>query len=501
MSNSANRILSLPSALVLEKGLHADRVRLLTASIVLVSIGLARGASAGGVVCMTALPVWFIIAVFIDIFAFVADDSSGKASWLDSSLATLVFTVANIPVVFFFCISFLEGIFNVFHFGFWRELIAISIALAVQVAIVTKLPPPSFGRESGLVMRGIRAAIQGLVPTSGACILGFSIFLLFHLVAQSLLPDRAVVFVEEHASLFMERLEHPFGDGYPRIATWLIVVLVFAALAFANRPRLTSGIAGVRRWESIAETSLIAFLCFTLTCSQMEQFGIRREITLANKATKRAYAAYALKASALELSDDQKVALGFTLSEIREDKEPEEEVTVKAISHIEDGRSFDDGISYLAGDEDALIEDGDIGQITLSSHKSEPRLLQIKEKRIQEENRAEAATNALLEVLSQTNSQLLGAAFANDKRTTELLVSAVSDFVSDNSEYSLEKVCSRVLRVLSGGENPIDPSLPAARDLVKKSEDEVNESHGQGSRDSKYVEGKKDVEHDFHAAP
>jgi hypothetical protein len=473
--------------LVLEKGVGANRVRLLTVSTILILIGVAEGSSSDFADSIRAFPVWFSLAILIDILLLVVYLGSGsEASWLESELAGIIFVSINIPVMLALFALFVGGIKNIFALEFWRELTAIMIALVVQASLVAKLRrsrPHGSLTNPGLVKKSILAAMHGLVPTSGACVFGFGLFLVFHLVAQSLLSDRTVVFVEEKASLLMERLEHPFGPRHRGIESWLIFTLLFAALIFLNRPRLTSGVVTVRKWESIGETMLLGFLCFTLASSQAEQFGIRREIKLADKATKRANAAYALKNEALNLSDDQKDKVRTALTSISYDKESNE-VAVKAISHM-----LEDGNSYQDGGEQPQTPD-DTKDTALS------QLQQMKEKRIRLENEAEAATSALQEVFAQTSSHILSAVTANDSQTTELLVSAISDFISDNSEYSIKKVCARVVRVVSGQEKP-SPSLPTISALVERSKDEVRESHSEGSKSR---ENDREVHPEVHPA-
>jgi hypothetical protein len=117
----------------------------------------------------------------------------------------------------------------------------------------------------------------------------------------------------------------------------------------------------------------------------------------------------------------------------------------------------------------------------------------MRSKRVQEEARAEAAANALQELLTETSSTILGSVFKDNSRLTDLLISAVSDFISDNSEYSLTAVCARVLGVFSGKEKPLDPSFSTVPALIEKSETEVRREHEAASH-SKGGEGKEEVE-------
>src|SRR5580704_11869804 len=93
----------------------------------------------------------------------------------------------------------------------------------------------------------------------------FITFLLFHVVAQSLLSDQSATFIEEQASSIMERIEHPFGVHHLGFPLWLIFVLLFVLAALLRRPRFSSRLIAGRHWESIFETALLSFLCFSLT--------------------------------------------------------------------------------------------------------------------------------------------------------------------------------------------------------------------------------------------
>src|ERR1017187_3448740 len=129
--------------------------------------------------------------------------------------------------------------------------------------------------------------VKGLISSTGACIFGFAAFLLFHVGAQSLLSDKLVTSIEELASSIMERVEHPFGARHPGFQLWLIFVLLFVLAGPLGRSRLNSKPIAGRRVESILETALLAFICFSLTSSQIEQFGRTRETELGQRAAER----------------------------------------------------------------------------------------------------------------------------------------------------------------------------------------------------------------------
>jgi hypothetical protein len=273
---------------------------------------------------------------------------------------------------------------------------------------------------------------------------------------------------------------------------WLIFVLLFVLAGLLGRSRLTSKLIAGRRLESILETALLAFICFSLTSSQIEQFGITRETELGQRAAERTEVAKELQRVVRErpLLASDKAILGDALKEI-EDARDSEDVAIKAISNVEKGRFSEDTVSDSYSRQ--TFADEKYGLILPASSSGRSRLLEMRSKRVQEEARAEAAANALQELLTETSSTILGSVFKDNSRLTDLLISAVSDFISDNSEYSLTAVCARVLGVFSGKEKPLDPSFSTVPALIEKSETEVRREHEAASH-SKGGEGKEEVE-------
>jgi hypothetical protein len=497
MSDSLDRITSFPSTLALAGGENAGRDRVLTVCIVVLLVGLARGASGIAYTCLAAMPVWSTAAAMFDILLimfYVISRDNNNAMKMPVDTGGWLFTIVNIPLAMALFTIVIDFLFSFFAMGFWKDTIVLSAFVLVQILLVKSLRRLTrfTGSPESTFTKAMVNGVKGLISSTGACIFGFAAFLLFHVGAQSLLSDKLVTSIEELASSIMEGVEHPFGARHPGFQLWLIFVLLFVLAGLLGRSRLTSKLIAGRRLESILETALLAFICFSLTSSQIEQFGITRETELGQRAAERTEVAKELQRVVRErpLLASDKAILGDALKEI-EDARDSEDVAIKAISNVEKGRFSEDTVSDSYSRQ--TFADEKYGLILPASSSGRSRLLEMRSKRVQEEARAEAAANALQELLTETSSTILGSVFKDNSRLTDLLISAVSDFISDNSEYSLTAVCARVLGVFSGKEKPLDPSFSTVPALIEKSETEVRREHEAASH-SKGGEGKEEVE-------
>jgi len=421
MSDSLDKLLSFPSTLALDSGSRIELVRFLMISIIMAWVGFAKTSPLLNLVKGPSdnsdfmYLAWLAIGVMFDVSAIVINQRGILARRIVPKFVDDIAVILNIPVIIIFFLLIISFVYDLFASGFWRELAAIAIAVLIQVALVKVIRhlrsrTPLQKTQPAKIRRAI-AVTEGLVSTAGASVFGFSAFLLFHLMAESFLPDDSAMLIEEKASHIIERLEHPFGLQHPALQTWLIFALLFVVAVFLRRPRLTSGIGVARRAESIVEMVVLGFLCFSLATAQVEQFGIGAESELLEKATEHLHVAHELRQAAigLKLDDGEKATLGDSLTLFAERSDSDEAVGLKVISNIERGIS-DDETAFDENEGTTADPDGDrTGESTRGA--ADSKVLRIKEKRIREEARAAAATSALQEMLSQITSTVLGSAF------------------------------------------------------------------------------------------
>jgi hypothetical protein len=478
MSDVLDSITSFPSKLALTRGEKWHLIRVFFICGLVLMIALPSGMSGALFACITAVRVWFIVAIVFDLLLLIRKDKykGFMSELLHSRVGGYLFALANIPFVMALFAIIMDFFLNFFWGGFWRETCALLAVVLIQVVLVkaSRQFSATTGPTQSAASKGRANATKGLISTTDACVVGFAAFLLFHVVASAL-SDRAVSNVEELASSMMENIEYPLGARHHGLPLWLIFVFLFGAVAVLGRPRLTSRLIKVRYFGSAFETFLLSFLCFSLLGSQVEQFGIRRETQLGEKAAQRAQVAQELQNAIKDhsLPDDKIRMLGDSLHRLEQSKD-RDEVARKAISHAEHGHLLDDAHSDQTQE---VFNQQNSGLLLPASPAGKSRLLETRDRRVREEARAEAAAAGLHEVLSGSSSGLLDSVLDSNRHLTDLLISTVSDFISDNGEYSIKAVSSRLIAVLSGTDKPRDVPVSSGPDLIEKYEKEVTGEH------------------------
>jgi hypothetical protein len=477
MSGRLRRWAFFPTSLLLRKDLKAVRFKTIAAVTFVLMIGLFPNRPDD----LTHIEGWEItwigIAIACDVLIFLPlYNATRKNARLDHALAQsnlffFVFFCLNMLLVFLPIFTFLHGMYMLFHMGFFRELGAMSLCLWMQCLLAVGLRGTSMKAYLEILERedasGMLKVRDGLAETAGIYFYGLFAFLVFHLVSAAVLSKTMTECVENRASTIKGILEHPFGTLHPGIKLWVIFALLFALASCLASPRLRSATIKMKRAESVVEGLLLGFVFFSVLSSEVEQPGMRTESRLAKEADTRLFIVGQLLAEASIATPEENRTLLRTLIKLEQPStKAGESVAFYAVSSLEN--------SGDVGTDRARVSDGGRLSWLLSPPMDDGRspLEGLKVKRARTEIQVEAATKALQETLA-ASSRVAGQALLGGSREAGVLVDAIGDFVSENSEYSLKAVCHHVLSVFTGREAPppaVASDLPSLLSTAEQTE-------------------------------
>jgi hypothetical protein len=479
MSGRLRRWAFFPTSLLLRKSRKAGRFKFIAAVTFVLMFGLFRN----GPDDLTHIEGWGItwigIAIAFDILILLPIYiATTKNPRLDHRLAqsNLFFCVVfgiNTLVVFFPIFAFLHGISMLFHMGFFRELGAMFLCILIQRWLTVGLRGTNMTAYLETLERndasGMSRFRDGLAETAGIYFYGLFAFLLFHLISAAVLSKTMTERMENSASAIKGILEHPFGTSHPGIKLWILFALLFALASFLASPRLTSATTKMKKAESVVEELLLGFVFFSVLSSEVEQQGMRTESRLAKEADNRLFILGELRAEASIGTPEENRTLLRTLTEMEQQStKTGESVAYYAVSSLENSGDL--------GTDRARVSDGRRFSWLFTPPMDDDRspLEGLKVKRARTEIQVEAATKALQETLA-ASSQVAGEALLGGSREAGFLVDAISDFVSENSEYSLKAVCHHVLSVFTGKEAPPPSVASDLPSLVSKAAEKQRE--------------------------
>jgi hypothetical protein len=474
MSDRLDRLMSYPSTWVMARADDSEPAFSLRCVLVLLTlIGAARGEAGMTWQFLSGIPLWSGLAAGCDLALLalycLSPRSRARFESDGDTLLGYVLAILNIPLVmasFYimidFCISF-------FAQGFWKDLLGIACALIIQIKLIqaTQGPNGTARQRPPLFtpLPNMTRALQGLVPTVGACIYGLCAYLLFRIVSGAFLGDASVALIEEGTSDALFRLEHPFGETHPGLLTWELFVLLFVASFVLVSSPLVAVISRGQRWHALATASLLGFLSSSLMAGEIEGAGVQRESRLLAKEMKHAHVAHTLEhmATALNFNEQDHASIASVAYRIELSGSPDKDVMRKLLENLEvySAAEQPSDLPEIPGEEAALPLIG-------------PAVSRIKQARIKEEARTEAATNALVVALSESSAYGLEQVTGDSSRFAELLVGAIADVTGESSEDMIKRMCSLTLRVFSRPETAASESIPTAAVLIDRSAEEVS---------------------------